>query len=68
MPLTEKQHAKAAELSADVLKKRRDLDAMQDEIKDMEEKLLMARDCRIKAILEYEAQVGSLNSLLLVQE
>lgn len=64
MPLTEKQHTKAAELSANVLQRRRDLDAMECEIEDMADKLRMAQECKRKAQVEYRAQVEALNALL----
>jgi uncharacterized coiled-coil protein SlyX len=67
MALTEKQHAKAAELSADVLQRRRDLDAMEAAIDDLAEKLDMARDCKIKAAVEYQGQLAALNALLVQQ-
>lgn len=62
--LTEKQHLRAAELSADVLKRRRDLDQMQSAIDDLAEKLQMAKDCKSKASAEYKDQVAALAELL----
>lgn len=64
LAFTEKQQAKAAELSATVLNQRRELDAMQSEIEDLEEKLKMAREYRAKAVIEYQEQVSALTQLL----
>lgn len=64
MGLTERQHAKAAELSGDVLKRRRELDQMQEAIDTLTENLHQARACRAKAAGELRDQVAALNFLL----
>lgn len=68
--LTENQHTKAAELSADVLKRRRELDDMQMAIDELAEKIKMAKECRARASSEYLNQLAVLNDLLVqgVQE